>query len=80
MAGSVEQSAITQQDKKTRSVYQPKLTRRKQKADETQEEFSFDSADDQRGYFEKTERNEYKGEDLDVPTYLRRGIKIKLKF
>lgn len=78
--GSVEQSAITQQDKKSRSVYQPKLTRRKQKTDETQKEFSFDSTDDQRGYFEKTERNEYKGEDLDVPTYLRHGVKIKLKF
>ena len=41
---------------------------------------AFDQFEEQqRGYFEKTDRNEYQGEDLDVPAYLRRGIKIKLK-
>ena len=79
-AESVEKSAIAQQDKLLKSVYQPNLARKKKKKiEENQEEFVFDSIDTQRGYFEKTERNEYKGEDLDVPTYLRRGIKIKLK-
>ena len=43
-----------------------------------QEEFDFMSVDEQRGYFEKTERNLYDGEDLDVPTYLRRGVRIQL--
>ena len=43
-----------------------------------QEEFTFSSDQAQRGHFDKTERNLYAGEDLDVPTYLRRGIKINL--
>ena len=30
-----------------------------------------------RGAFEKTERNLWKGQDLDTPTYLRRGIRIR---
>jgi cell division protein FtsZ len=41
-----------------------------------QEEFAFPSPEDNRGLFEKTQRNIYEGEDLDIPTYLRRGIKI----
>jgi cell division protein FtsZ len=40
-----------------------------------QEEFGFGEVES-RGYFEKTERNLFDGQDLDVPTYLRRGIKI----
>lgn len=42
-----------------------------------QEEFGFGEVES-RGYFEKTERNLFDGQDLDVPTYLRRGIKITL--
>ena len=42
-------------------------------------EFTFIENDGERGYFEKTDRNEYNNEDLDVPTYLLRGIKIKIK-
>ncbi len=41
-----------------------------------QEEFGFLQDEAQRGYFGKTEHNFYDGEDLDVPTYLRKGIKI----
>jgi cell division protein FtsZ len=52
--------------------------RKKKPAANNQDEFKFDT-EAQRGYFDKTERNLYKDEDLDVPTYLRRGIKIKLK-
>ena len=44
--------------------------------DRSQEEFNFVDQENQRGYFDKTERNHYDGEDLDVPTYLRHGIKI----
>ncbi len=43
-----------------------------------QNEFHFVGEDEQRGYFDATERNFFEGEDLDVPTYLRRGIKIQL--
>ena len=46
----------------------------------TQEEFDFlGRIDEGRGYFDQTEKNLYNGEDLDIPTYLRRGIKIALK-
>ena len=30
-----------------------------------------------RGRFEKSEPTLYNGEDLDVPTYIRRGISLK---
>ncbi len=40
-----------------------------------QEEFGFGELES-RGHFEKTDRNLFDGQDLDVPTYLRRGIKI----
>jgi cell division protein FtsZ len=42
-----------------------------------QEEFGFGELE-RRGHFEKTDRNLFDGQDLDVPTYLRRGIKISL--
>ena len=42
-----------------------------------QEEFGFGEVES-RGHFEKTERNLFDGQDLDVPTYWRRGIKIAL--
>ncbi len=41
-----------------------------------QKEFAFPKQEEYRGLFEKTGRNIYEGEDLDIPTYLRRGIKI----
>ncbi len=43
-----------------------------------QEEFMFFTGEEQRGVFSKTEANLHDGCDLDVPTYLRRGIKIQL--
>lgn len=43
-----------------------------------QSEFAFPRLEDNRGHFERTETNLYEGADLDVPTYLRRGLKIHL--
>jgi cell division protein FtsZ len=43
-----------------------------------QNEFEFGAAEQGRGHFDKTERNLFEGEDLDVPTYLRRGVKLAL--
>ncbi|MDD2762441.1 MAG: cell division protein FtsZ [Opitutaceae bacterium] len=40
-----------------------------------QNEFSFREVES-RGYFDKTDRNLFEGQDLDVPTYLRKGIKV----
>lgn len=42
-----------------------------------QDEFGFGEMES-RGHFEKTDRNLFEGHDLDVPTYLRKGIKIAL--
>src|SRR4051812_12292005 len=42
-----------------------------------QEEFGFGEVES-RGHFEKTDRNLFDGQDLDVPTYLRKGIKITI--
>ncbi len=44
----------------------------------SQSEFSFVEMSEQRGFFEDTARNIRNGADLDVPTYMRRGIKINL--
>lgn len=60
------------------AVHISKLEKKK-KSLVNQDEFTFIENDAQRGYFDKTDRNEYKGEDLDVPTFMRRGIKIKIK-
>ncbi|MEX2044480.1 MAG: cell division protein FtsZ [Opitutus sp.] len=42
-----------------------------------QDEFGFGEIE-RRGHFEKTDRNLFDGHDLDVPTYLRRGIKVMI--
>ena len=43
----------------------------------TQEEFGFGEVES-RGQFERTDRNLFDGQDLDVPTYLRKGVKIAI--
>ena len=43
-----------------------------------QDEFGFDREVESRGHFDKTDRNLFEGQDLDVPTYLRKGIKLSL--
>ena len=42
-----------------------------------QDEFGFGEVES-RGQFERTDRNLFDGQDLDVPTYLRKGIKIAI--
>jgi cell division protein FtsZ len=42
-----------------------------------QDEFGFGEIES-RGQFERTDRNLFDGQDLDVPTYLRKGIKIAI--
>jgi cell division protein FtsZ len=43
-----------------------------------QEEFGFggEESEGNRGSFDKSDRNLFEGQDLDVPTYLRKGVKI----
>ncbi|MEO0511008.1 MAG: cell division protein FtsZ [Verrucomicrobiota bacterium] len=70
---------IAREDMPPRPVHQSKLRKKKKASDIDQEEFLFVDANAQRGYFDKTDRNLYNDEDLDVPTFMRRGIKIKIK-
>lgn len=42
-----------------------------------QHEFDFQNGEE-RGFFGSTEANLYNGEDLDVPTFLRRGIRVQV--
>lgn len=72
------ETEISLDKKAPRPVHRSKLTK-KQQAAVDQDEFNFIDTDAQRGYFDKTDRNDYKDEDLDVPTFMRRGIKIKIK-
>ncbi len=72
------ETEISQDTKSPRPVHKSKL-RSKNKEDLSQNEFTFIDLEAQRGYFDKTDRNEYNDEDLDVPTFMRRGIKIKIK-
>ena len=72
------ETLISQDTGAQRPVHRSKLGK-KYKIKTDQNEFTFIEDDAQRGYFDKTDRNEYNGEDLDVPTYFRRGIKIKVK-
>lgn len=57
------------------------LTAPRSKAEQAavaQNEFFFQNLVENRGHFERTDRNLFEGQDLDVPTYLRKGIKINL--
>lgn len=66
-------------EKEKPAVHESKLLKKRKQAETDQDEFLFVDLEAQRGYFDQTDRNLYNNEDLDVPTYLRRGIKIKLK-
>lgn len=72
------ETEISQDARAPRPVHHSKLRSKKQ-PDIDQDEFTFIDNDAQRGYFDKTDRNEYKDEDLDVPTFMRKGIKIRIK-
>lgn len=67
-----------------RPVHESKLKKRKNVDErarselENQEEFLFVAEGEQRGIFEKSPRNIVDGVDLDVPTYLRRNLRIVL--
>ena len=72
------ETEILRDTRAPRPVHTSKL-RQKQVPADNQDEFTFVDNEDQRGYFDKTDRNDYNDEDLDVPTFMRRGIKIKIK-
>jgi cell division protein FtsZ len=72
------ETEISRGERYPRPVHRSKL-RRENHSETNQDEFTFIDSEVQRGYFDKTDRNEYNNEDLDVPTFMRRGIKIRIK-
>ncbi len=46
---------------------------------DSQGEFTFVADDEHRGFFDHTDRFFFEGEDIDVPTFRRRGIKVHLE-
>jgi len=79
MEGLGLESEIAKEDRPPKPVVHKSKLPKKSTITADQDEFMFIEVDAQRGYFEKTDRNMYRDEDLDVPTYLRKGIKIKIK-
>lgn len=71
-------TASADQQATKKRVHHSKLRRKKEVVLDDQPEFLFITEEQHRGYFEKTESNLYAGEDLDVPTYMRKGIKLHL--
>lgn len=69
---------VVSQQNKVKTVRKvSKFSRKKESAD--QNTFDFMEEANQRGIFDDmTSRNLYEGEDLDVPAYLRRGVKIAI--
>lgn len=57
-------------------VHASKLSRKHPKRPAQQEEFAFADGHHDRGFFQDAERSLVFGEDLDVPTFIRRGLRI----
>ncbi len=67
----------TQTAVKTASTATEREIAKAESAKAMQEEFGFQGEPvENRGSFDKSDRNLFEGQDLDVPTYLRKGIKI----
>ncbi len=73
-----EEPEVVEEPKPIEPIKVPRKPRYKPKKEENQSEFDFVDVDLKRGFFEDTVRNIYGKEDLDVPTYLRRNIKIQI--
>jgi cell division protein FtsZ len=62
---------------KTASTASEREIAKAESAKAMQGEFGFQGEPvENRGSFDKSDRNLFEGQDLDVPTYLRKGIKI----
>lgn len=69
-AAHVRTTVTTDESRTTRAVAVPTPGPK-------QEEFGFPGEPaENRGSFDKTDRNLFEGQDLDVPTFLRKGIKV----
>ena len=72
-------SKLQQKSQATQLTQPAKLSRLKKQETIDQNTFDFMDAENQRGIFgDLPSRNLYAGEDLDVPAYLRRGVKVSI--
>ena len=72
-------SKLQKQNQVTLSNQKSKPSRLKKQETIDQNTFDFMEAENQRGIFgDLPSRNLYAGEDLDVPAYLRRGVKVSI--
>ncbi|MEO6995615.1 MAG: cell division protein FtsZ [Lacunisphaera sp.] len=70
-------TAEAQTTVKTASTATEREIAKAEAAKTMQEEFGFQGEPvENRGSFDKSDRNLFEGQDLDIPTYLRKGIKI----
>ncbi len=60
-------------------VHRSKLSKKGEKEMDDQKEFAFFDKEEDRGYFVDSFSKLFKGINLDQPTYLRKGIKVKFK-
>lgn len=60
-------------------VHRSKLSKKREQELDDQKEFAFIDKEEDRGYFVHSSIQLYKGINLDQPTYLRKGIKVKFK-
>ena len=78
-SGSHESKLVSAPQTKTAKA--PKTPRKRvarKVENEDQNVFGFMEKENQRGIFDESSRNMYEGEDLDVPAYLRKGVKIAI--
>ena len=79
MLGNSQGKKARSKSPKKKKVHRSKLNPKRAIPLDQQEEFGFFDKDGNRGYFQDTDKSIYKGLNLDHPTYLRKGIKIKIK-
>ncbi len=73
--GEPEQRSVTEPHEESIALKKEKVSAEKVPTPAKQEVLQFEPVT--RGRFEKSEPTIIEGEDLDVPTYLRKNIKIK---
>lgn len=80
-AGESGSGAISEKKKSPNplKVHRSKLGKKKEKEVNDQKEFAFIDKEEGRGYFVDSSTKLFKGINLDQPTYLRKGIKVKFK-
>lgn len=67
-----------EEEKPKETQKKPRKIRHNKNIEQNQSEFDFVDVDLKRGFFDDTARNIYGKEDLDVPTFMRRNIKIQI--